>query len=124
MPNRILIVDDSVVIRKILHETLGRELGWEVCGEASNGREGIEKAQQLKPDLIVPDLAMPVMNGLDAAHELTRLVPGVPLVMFTNFETAHLKREALSADIRAIVSKDGSIGALVSSIQALLEPVS
>jgi len=112
------------VIRKILHETLGRELGWEVCGEASNGREGIAKAQQLKPDLIVLDLAMPVMNGLDAAHELTRLVPGVPLVMFTNFETAHLKREALSAGIRAIVSKDGSIGALVSSIQALLEPVS
>lgn len=124
MPNRILIVDDSIVIRKILRETLGRELGWEVCGEASNGREGIEKAQQLKPDLIVLDLAMPVMNGLDAAHELTRLVPGVPLVMFTNFETAHLKREALSAGIRAIVSKDGSIGALVSSIQALLEPVS
>src|SRR6266576_1633613 len=50
--------DDSVVIRKILHETLGRELGWEVCGEASNGREGIAKAQQLKPDLIVLDLAM------------------------------------------------------------------
>ena len=57
MPNRILIVDDSVVIRKILRETLGGELGWEVCGEASNGREGIEKAQQLKPDLIVLDLA-------------------------------------------------------------------
>lgn len=108
MPKCILIVDDSPVIRKISRETLEREAGWEVCGEASNGRQGIEKAQQLKPDLIVLDLAMPVMNGLDAAHELTRLLPGVPLVMFTNFETTHLKRAALSAGIRAIVSKDQS----------------
>jgi DNA-binding NarL/FixJ family response regulator len=124
VPKCILIVDDSVAIRKILRETLGREAGWEVCGEASNGREGIEKAQQLKPDLIVLDLAMPVMNGLDAARVLTRLLPGVPLVMFTNFETSHLKREASSAGITAIVSKDGPIRALVSSIQELLEPVS
>lgn len=124
MPKSILIVDDSVVVRKIVCETLSREAGWEVAGEASNGREGVEKAQQLKPDLIVLDLSMPVMNGLDAARELTRLLPGVPVVMFTNFETAHIRREALSAGIRAIVSKDGSIGVLVSSIQALLEPVS
>jgi DNA-binding NarL/FixJ family response regulator len=123
VPKCILIVDDSLVIRKILRETLGREAGWEVC-EASNGREGIAKAQQLKPDLVVLDLSMAVMNGLNAARELTRLVPGVPLVMFTNFETAHLKREALSSGTRAIVSKDGPIGTLVSSIQALLEPVS
>jgi DNA-binding NarL/FixJ family response regulator len=120
----ILIVDDSLAIRKILREMLGREAGWEVCGEASNGREGVEKAQHLKPDLIVLDLSMPVMNGLDAARELRRLVPGVPLVMFTNFETAHLKREALSAGIGAIVSKDGPITALISSIQALIAPVS
>ena len=120
----ILIVDDSLVIRKILRETLEREADWKVCCEASNGREGVEKAQQLKPDLIVLDLSMPVMNGLDAARKLTRLLPEVPLVMFTNFETAHLKQEALSAGIKAIVSKDGSILALVNSIQALLEPVS
>jgi len=124
VPKCILIVDDSVAIRKILRETLGREAGWEVCGEASNGREGVEKAQQLRPNLIVLDLSMPVMNGLDAARELTRLLPSVPLVMFTNFETTHLKREASSAGINAIVSKDAPIGALISSIQALLEPVS
>jgi DNA-binding NarL/FixJ family response regulator len=121
---RILIVDDSLAIRKILREMLAREARWKVCGEASNGREGLEKAQQLKPDLIVLDLSMPVMNGLDAARELTRVLPGVPLVMFTNFETAHLKQEALSRGIKAVVSKDGSTSALISSIQALLEPVS
>ena len=124
VPKCILIVDESIAIRKILRETLEREAGWEVCGEASNGREGIEKAQQLRPDLIVLDLSMPVMNGLDAARELTLLLPRVPLVMFTNFETARLKQEALSAGITAIVSKDGSIGELLNSIQSLLEPVS
>jgi DNA-binding NarL/FixJ family response regulator len=111
-------------MRKTLRETFERQEGWEVCGEAADGRQGIETAQLLKPDLIVLDLAMTVMNGLDAARELTRLVPGVPLVMFTNFETAHLKREALSAGVRSVMSKSESIGALVSSIQALLEPVS
>lgn len=124
MPRSILIVDDSPVLRTALRTIVESHDGWEVCGEAANGREGIEKAQQLNPDLIVLDLFMPVMNGLEAARELTRLLPSVPLVMFTNFETARLKAEALSAGIRTVVSKDGSIGALISGIQALIEPVS
>ena len=123
MVKYILIVDDSPIMRKTLRETLERNDGWEVCGEAADGREGIEKAQLLKPDLIVLDLAMPVMNGLEAARELTRLLPYVPLLMFTSYETAHLKREALSAGVRTIMSKSESIGALISSIQALFEPV-
>ncbi len=124
MPMRLLIVDDSPALRKALRATLDSHDDWQVCGEASNGREGIEKAQQLKPDLIVLDLAMPVMNGLDAARELTHLLPSVPLVMYTSYETAHLKREVLSAGVRGIVSKHESAEVLVSSIQALLDPVS
>jgi DNA-binding NarL/FixJ family response regulator len=123
VPKRILIVDDSPVVRKTLHQTLERQDDWEICGEAANGREGIEKALRLKPDVIVLDLAMPVMNGLQAARELTRLLPSVPLIMFTSYQTAQLKQEALSAGIRVIVSKSGLIGTLVGSIQALLEPV-
>ena len=107
----------------MLRDTLEAEGGWKVCDAAANGREAIEKAQQLKPDLIVLDLAMPVMNGLEAARELTSLLPSVPLLMFTNYETARLKQEALSAGIRVVVSKNGSIETLVSSIQTLLEPV-
>jgi DNA-binding NarL/FixJ family response regulator len=61
---------------------------------------------------------------IEAARELTRLLPSVPLLMFTNFETARLKLEALSAGVKTVVSKNGSIGALISGIQALLEPVS
>jgi two-component system, NarL family, response regulator NreC len=124
LPKYLLIVDDSPVMRETLRQILERQDGWEVCGEAANGREGIEKAQQLKPDVIVLDLSMPVMNGLEAARELTRLLPGVPLLMFTSYETPHLKREALSAGVRTVMSKSESIEAVVSGIQALLEPVS
>jgi DNA-binding NarL/FixJ family response regulator len=118
----ILIVDDSALIRRIIRETLEQQNGWEVSGEAANGREAIEKAQELRPDLIVLDLAMPVMNGLEAARALKRLLPRVPVLMFTNFDAAHLKREALTAGIRAVVSKSGSLQSLVSAIQGLLEP--
>ena len=124
MPKRILIVDDSPVIRKTLRETLADQDGWEICGEAANGREAIQKAQQLKPDVIVLDLSMPVMNGLDAARELTRLAPSVPLLMFTNFETARLKQEALSAGVRTLVSKSESVGVLINGLRALLGRVS
>lgn len=84
MPKRILIVDDSAVLRKTLRQTLERHDGWEVCGEAANGREGVEKAQRLKPDLILLDSSMPALNGLEAARQLKRLLPSVPLLMFTN----------------------------------------
>jgi DNA-binding NarL/FixJ family response regulator len=124
LPKRVLIVDDSAVVRKALREFLERQDGWEVCGEAANGREGIEKAQQLKPDVIVLDLSMPVMNGLEAARELTRLLPSVPLLMWTSFEIPYLNREALSAGVRTVVSKSEPLGDLVRSIQALLEYVS
>jgi DNA-binding NarL/FixJ family response regulator len=123
VPKCILIVDDNPVVRKTLRQTLERQHGWEVCGEAADGREAIEKAQQLKPDLVVLDLSMPVMNGLEAARELKRLLPSVALVMFTTFSTAHLKREALSAGVSALVSKSDPAG-LVADIQALLEPAS
>ena len=123
MPKRLLIVDDSPIIRKMLRETFELQEGWEVCGEAVDGREGVEKAQQLKADLIVLDLSMPVMNGLEAARELSRLLPSVPVLLYTNYETPQLKQEALSAGVRAVVSKSESVGALVSSIQDLLAAV-
>jgi len=123
VPKRLLIVDDSPIIRKMLRETFELQEGWEVCGEAVDGREGVEKAQQLKADLIVLDLSMPVMNGLEAARELSRLLPSVPVLLYTNYETPQLKQEALAAGVRAVVSKSESVGALVSSIQDLLAAV-
>ena len=120
MPKRILIVDDNDVVRKIVRGILEEEDGWEVCGEAANGREAIEKARQLTPDVIVLDLAMPVMDGLQAARELTKILPAVPLLMFTNFESTCLKQEALSAGISALVSKSESIRVLINRLRTLL----
>jgi DNA-binding NarL/FixJ family response regulator len=124
VPKYILIVDDSPVIRKTLRRIFESQDGWEICGEAANGREGIEMALRFKPDVIVLDLAMPVMNGLDAARELTRLLPSLPLLMFTNFETARLKQEAISAGVSALVSKTESVEVLISRLRALLVHVS
>jgi chemotaxis response regulator CheB len=78
-------MDDSALIRRIIRERLEQQNIWEVSGKAANGREAIEKAQELRPDLIVLDLAMPIMNGLEAARALKRLLPRVPVLMFTNF---------------------------------------
>jgi two-component system chemotaxis response regulator CheY len=118
MSKRILIVDNSPVVRKAIRAVL-RQRGWEVSGEAGNGLEGIEKAKQLKPDVIVLDLSMPVMNGLEAARELTRILPSVPLLMFTNFESVQLTKEAMSAGIRKVVPKSAA-SALVNGIEELL----
>ena len=79
----VLIVDDNAFVRQAVHGVFQREADFEVCGEAENGKEAIEKAQQLHPDLIVLDLSMPVMNGLDAARVLKRLMPTVPLIMYS-----------------------------------------
>jgi DNA-binding NarL/FixJ family response regulator len=85
VPKFILIVDDSPVVRKAERQTLELQDGWKVCGEAVNGREGIEKAQQLRPDVIVLDLSRPLMNGLEAARELKRLLPFIPHAVVHQF---------------------------------------
>src|SRR5438876_8473159 len=83
MAKAVLVVDDNALIRQALCELFKREADFEVCGEAENRREAIEKAQELRPHLIVLDLSMPVMNGLDAARVLKRLMPTVPLIMYS-----------------------------------------
>jgi chemotaxis response regulator CheB len=96
MAKTILIVDDNSHIRQTLCEQFQRESDFEVCGEAENGKEAIAKALELHPDLIVLDLSMPVMNGLDTARELKRLMPSVPIIMFTSYSdssTEHVIRQ-------------------------------
>jgi len=78
---RILVVDDSPLIRRSLWSLFEEKPDWTVCGEAENGSDAIDKAQKLHPDLIVIDLSMPVMNGIDATRILKRLMPAVPIVM-------------------------------------------
>ena len=105
MAKTVLVVDDNALIRQALCEMFKREADFEVCGEAENGREAIEKAQQLHPDLIVMDLSMPVMNGIEAASILKSLMPTVPLIIFSEYSDVFFEKEARSAGVSALVSK-------------------
>jgi DNA-binding NarL/FixJ family response regulator len=101
---RILIVDDSETTRRILRAIiLSRE--WTICGEAETGRAGIRQFQKLKPDLVLIDLAMPDINGIEAARRMSVLNPRVPLILFTILEIDGLHKAAQEAGICAIVSK-------------------
>jgi DNA-binding NarL/FixJ family response regulator len=93
---------------------------FEVCGEAENGRVAIDKAQRLKPDLIVLDLAMPVMNGLEAARILRATMPEIPILMYTSFATSNLAEEAMAAGATRVATKS-SPPALVKDLQMLFK---
>lgn len=90
-----------------------------MCGEARDGREAITKAQQLRPDLVILDLSMPVMNGLDAARVLKRLMPGVSLIMYSAFGDRFAEQQARLIGISALVSKSEPVTVLVSTARHL-----
>ena len=83
MSKSILIADDSEEVRKHVSRILRSNLDFEVCAEAVNGQDAVAKARELHPDLVILDLGMPVMNGLEAARELKRILPLVPIILFT-----------------------------------------
>ena len=117
---RILVVDDSPLIRRSVCELFEEKPDWTVCGEAENGSDAIDKAQKLHPDLIVIDLSMPVMNGIDATRILKRLMPAVPIVMYTTFADPHIKNVALDAGVRDLIDKSESTSALMETIERLV----
>ena len=119
----VLIADDNTLIRNGLCNLFGGEEDFDVCGQASNGREAVEKAQELQPDVIVLDLAMPVMNGLDAARVIKRIMPRVPVVMFSAYSDTFTENEARSAGISALVSKLDSASMLVEKCRSLIRPL-
>jgi two-component system vancomycin resistance associated response regulator VraR len=116
---QILLVDDSDVIRVATRHFLERQPGFAVCGEAIDGLDAVEKAQELHPDLIILDLAMPRMNGLEAARELRIMMPAVPIILFTWYADAIQAEDATDAGINVIVSKTNP-AALQNHINSLL----
>jgi len=117
---RILIVDDSTVVRQQLRKLIEMHPDWQVCGEAVDGEDGVEKAQQLVPDLIILDFAMPGMNGLQAAHEIGRSLPNTPILLFTMFLSSELVQDARNCGIRGAVAKTEVGRDLVPCIEAVL----
>jgi len=116
----VLIVDDNAFIRQALRELFKREADFDVCGEAENGKDAIKKAQELHPDLIVLDLLMPVMNGLGAARVLKRLMPAVPLIMYSAFGDKFAEHQAQLIGISEVVSKSEHASVLIHKARGLL----
>jgi len=116
MSARILIADDSPAVRTGLRHLLGKNPDWEICGEAIDGLDAVDKAQHLTPDLIVLDYFMPKLNGVEAARELAKLVPGVPILMETPYLSRQLIVDARKAGIRGAISTIDVERDLVSAI--------
>jgi CheY-like chemotaxis protein len=114
---RVLIADDSRVVRKAVCSLFAS--GFSVA-EAEDGRQAIDNAKQMRPDLIVLDFSMPVMNGIQAAKALKQIMPHVPIILFTGHASTALEEEAFAAGIAALVSKDQDISNLITHVQALL----
>jgi len=119
----ILLIDDNANIRALLRSFVETTTGFEICGEAENGPDGIEKAKELQPDLILLDLTLPGMSGTDAAPILKRLLPHVKIVLFT-MHTDGVNQALKSAfSIDVVLAKSDSITKLKEHLITLLGPV-
>ena len=122
MSAQILIVDDSPFLRSSIRSSIEQNTDWQVCGEAENGQVAIEKTRELHPDLIILDLAMPIMNGLDAARHIAGFAPGVDIVLFTMHGSRELSKFAELIGIKLVLSKSsGGIDQLLSTVRVLLD---
>jgi DNA-binding NarL/FixJ family response regulator len=120
MTHKILIVDDSELIRHSVRACIERSTAWEVCGEAENGEVAIEKVRQLHPDVVILDWQMPVMNGLEAAREITRIAPSTSMLMLTLHDSGQLTVDAHAVGITEVLSKtDGVADHLISSLKTI-----
>lgn len=119
MGTRILIVDDSPLVRQRLRDLLQQHPDWEVCGEAANGQDAITRARELSPDVIVLDFLMPGMNGMQAAREIGKVIPDVPILMFTTYLSQQLVEEARNVGIRGAVAKSDA-RYVIDGLEALL----
>jgi len=123
MPKRILIVEDEIAVRRAIRVFLELHR-FEICGEAVNGAEALEKAAALRPDLITLDLSMPLMNGIEAASQLKNKVPNIPVVIYTMLEDVLGKSLANTLGVKGIVSKADGLTKLLGNIEAILEDTS
>jgi DNA-binding NarL/FixJ family response regulator len=117
----VLIVDDNSFLRSALGEFFAREPDFEVCGMAENGREAIQEANRLHPDLIVLDLNMPVMNGLEAARVLKDIMPTVPLILYSALQDESSAKIAKSIGISASVSKGERVSVLIDKARGVID---
>jgi DNA-binding NarL/FixJ family response regulator len=117
----VLIVDDNPAIRHVVSQAF-RSDGFAVCGEADDGRQAIELAKQVIPDLIVLDLSMPVMNGLQAAPELRKIAPKASIILLTMFANELATDQASTIGIDLVLSKTEALSSVLSKASSLIGP--
>jgi DNA-binding NarL/FixJ family response regulator len=116
----VLIVDDNPVVRSCIRRYLEANTACQVCGEAENGHLAVEMVTQLSPDLVILDFLMPVMNGLDAARQITRIAPKTMMVMFTMHESEQLVQAAKAVGVNEVISKSNNLaGHLLAYLQGI-----
>ena len=118
-PFRILIADDHEIVRHGVRSLLQSHEGWEICGEAVDGRDAVAKAAQLKPDLVLLDVGMPNLNGLDAARQILRAEPHTMVLILTIDESEAVIREVLNAGARGFLLKSDAAHDLLAAVEAL-----
>lgn len=120
-PLRILIADDHDVMRQGTEAVIQRVPGWEVCGLATNGRDAVSRAIELKPDVVILDMSMPQLNGLDATIQIKRKLPRTEILMFTGHETDNLIRQAFEAGVKSFIFKTEAHRFLIEALESLAQ---
>jgi DNA-binding NarL/FixJ family response regulator len=120
VPKKILIVDDNEAVRRAIRSCIEKHRDWEICGEAENGKTAIEMVTDRQPDLVVLDLSMPVMGGLDAARTISAISPNLPIVMFTMHSCDELLKAAQKFGVKHVFPKSDGFGPHVMEMMRTL----
>jgi CheY-like chemotaxis protein len=118
IPRRILVADNSPTVRQALCD-LFESSGFRICAEATNGAEAWEQAVESNPDLIILDLSMPVMSGLQAAYGIRRTLPNTPIILFTMYADSVITKDAMAAGVSSVIAKS-DVSTLISEARAHL----
>jgi DNA-binding NarL/FixJ family response regulator len=119
MALRILVVDDHAVVRRGVRSLLESHDGWEVCGEATTGRDAVEQSRRLRPDVVVMDLSLPELNGLDATRQILKDMPDTEVLVLTMHQSEELARDVLQAGARGYVLKSDADENLITAVDSL-----
>ena len=118
-PLRILVADDHQVVRTGLRALLESKAGWQVCAEAANGREAVEKARELQPDVAVLDIGMPLLNGVEATRQICKLSPRTEILILTMHDSEHMIQGVLDAGAHGYILKDDADRNLLAAVESL-----